>query len=345
VTDERLAPSNQLASINRIRVETALSRFPIHRIAKKGTVSIDLQRISNTGEADFRWEVTYNTKHGQPGPLAYKVDTLVVNRRIDEARRPIPEVIRLGSLSSICEELGLADSGGNIADVKRALHQNASAYITAKLRYKLKSGRERWGEIGYTRYSVIFTGEMLPNGQPADAVYILPNPSYRDLLNQVEVRPLDYDYLVELAPGPQRLYELLSFPMYGAMANGRSHAKLVYSEYCLYAPQTRYCIFDQVKKQMYKIHVPHRQSGYIARTEYRQITDRQGNPDWEMLYMPGPRPFANTKCSLTGNSEGQNSNLFALRLPSLFATIIRYNRIWICPTQKTTGSWSWFVAV
>src|SRR3982751_3912424 len=73
---------------------------------------------------------------------------------------------------------------------------------------------------------------------------------HRELLNHVEVRPLDYDYLVKLPPGPQRLYELLSFSMYGAISNQRPRAKLIYSDYCLYAPQARYTEFDKVKKQM-----------------------------------------------------------------------------------------------
>ena len=98
---------------------------------------------------------------------------------------------------------------------------------------------------------MIFTGETLPDGKAADAVFIVPNPSHRDLLNQVEVRPLDYDYLTLLAPGPQRFYELLSFQMYGALASGRPRAKMLYSEYCAFAPQARYGNFEQVKKQMY----------------------------------------------------------------------------------------------
>lgn len=281
--------ANDLAPLNRIRVETALSRFPIHRLAKQGNVAIDLKRLTEAGQADFQWKVSYNTDFGQPGPLAYKVDTLVVNRRIDECERPLPEIIKLGGLREICRDLGFTDH--NTDQVKKALHQNASAYITAKLRYRLKSGREKWGEIGYTRYSVVFTGETLPNGSTADAVYIVLNASYRDLLNHVEVRPLDYDYLVELPPGPQRLYELLSFSIFGAISNSRARARLVYSEYCLYAPQTRYYDFDQVKKQMFKVHAPHRAAGYIDKVEYEETESRDGRPDWEMFYTPGPKAF------------------------------------------------------
>lgn len=308
MTDQNPIPGApaDFTPLNRIRVETALSRFPIHRLAKKGSISIDLQRLTDTGEADFKWEVTYNVKHGQPGPLAYKVDTLIVNRRIDEARRPLPEFIKLGSLTDICTELRVVDSGENRTHIRKALHQNASAYITAKIRYKLKTGRERWGEIGYTRYSVVFTGEILPSGNTADAVYVVINPSYRDLLNHVEVRPLDYNYLIQLSPGSQRFYELLSFQMYGAVASGRPRAKMLYSDYCKYAPQTRYHDFNHMKKQMYKVHLPHRESGYIVKVDYQETLDATANNDWEMLYTPGSKAIAEYRAFTTRQ----------LRLPS-----------------------------
>ena len=302
-------PDTQTATttLNRIRVETALSRFPIHRLARKGDISIDLQ-----SGAGVKWEVTYNIKYGQPGPLAYKLDTLIVNRRIDEAPRPLPEIIKLGSLREICRGLGLADH--DTESVKRAFHQNASAYITAKIRYKTRTGRERWTEIGYSRYSVVFTGEMLPDGTTADAVCIVINASHRDLLNQVEVRPLDYDYLMELAPGPQRFYELLSFQIYGAIASGRPRAKMLYSDYCKYAPQVRYPDFDHVKKQMFKIHIPHRQSGYITKVEYQETRDSEDNSDWEMLYTAGPKAqaefksFTNRQVKQQGREENSLSS-------------------------------------
>ena len=51
---------------------------------------------------------------------------------------------------------------------------------------------------------------------------------------------------------------------------------MLYSDYCKYAPQARYGDFDHVKKQMYKLHVPHRESGYIAKIDYQETTDPQG---------------------------------------------------------------------
>src|SRR6185312_5511103 len=74
-----------LAQLNIIRVETALSRYPVHRLAKQGTTEIEIREQSEDGELLIRWEVDSSRRYGQPGPLAYKVDTLIVNRRIEEA--------------------------------------------------------------------------------------------------------------------------------------------------------------------------------------------------------------------------------------------------------------------
>src|SRR4051794_37206380 len=114
----------ELVPLNVIRVETALSRYPVHRLAKQGTVSIEIREESPDGETLIKWEVSHNSRYGQPGPLAYKIDSLIVNRRIEESSRPVPKIIKLGSLHDICRELGLR--GGKPRDnVKKALYQNA----------------------------------------------------------------------------------------------------------------------------------------------------------------------------------------------------------------------------
>jgi hypothetical protein len=65
--------------------------------------------------------------------------------------------------------------------------------INAKLHYKAADGTERRLEAGFTRYSVVFTGERLPNGKKADAVYLILNDPYWEVLNNAPTRPLDYD--------------------------------------------------------------------------------------------------------------------------------------------------------
>ena len=277
-----------------IRIETALSRFPIHRLAKQGNVSIEIRENKPSGELKTRWEVTHNSKYGQPGPLAYKLDTLVINRKIDEEGRPVPKKLRLGSLHEIASALGLQR---NTNEIKKALRQNAFAGITAKITYRQTDGTEQTVEADFTRYSVFFRGERFPDGAKADAVYLVLNDIFAQIINSAPTRPLDYDYLKELPPAPQRFYELLSFQMYAAIKYNHPHAKLLYSEYCTYAPQTRYFDWEHVRKQMYKVHSPHLKSGYLAKVEFQERRMESGEADWMMLYAPGPKARAEHKAS------------------------------------------------
>ena len=288
--------SEQLPEVvpqNIIRVETALSRYPAHRLSKKGMMDITVTETTNDGEVRVKWVVSHNSRHGQPGPLAYKIDTLIVNRRIEESTRPVPRRIRLGSLSQVCKELGLSDSGKNRNNIRESLRQNAFAGISACIRYRQRNGRERTLEADFTRYSVVFTGESFPDeDRRADAVYIILNDVFMQVINGAMTRPLDYEYLKELSAGPQRFYELLSYQMFAALKNGRPQARLVYSEFCVYAPQTRYFDSNRVHKQMAKVHAPHKESGYIRAIEFQVTTDAQNKPDWVILYTPGPRARA-----------------------------------------------------
>jgi hypothetical protein len=268
-----------------IRTETALSRFPIHRLSKQGEISIDIKLKNNKGELKTKWKVSHNSEFGQPSPLAYKVDTLIINRRIEEAGKPIPKLIRLGSLNGIAEELGLKKTR-DTQRIKNALLQNVGTLITAKFTYKTTDGTERTIEIGDTRYGVVFTGEKLPNGDKADATYILLHDIYREILNSAPTRPLDYEYLKELSPIAQRFYELLSYQMYGAVKHKRE-AKMLYSEFCTYAPQTRFFDWEQVRPQMYRLHKPHLASGYIESFYYEQIRTDDGTLDWLFIYTAG----------------------------------------------------------
>jgi len=279
----------ELLPINTIRTETVLSRFPVHRLSKRGHINIEVTEAGAEGELKTKWKVSHNSEYGQPGPLEYKLDTIFINRKIEEAEAPIPPVIRLGSRHEIALELGL---GGDTNTVKRALLKNAGAFITVKRTYTARDGAEKKIEAAFTRYSLVFTGEKLPDGRSADAVYLVLNEIYREILNTAQTRPLDYDYLRELSPGAQRLYELLSYQIFAALRNQRPRAKMLYSYYCTRAPQARYLDYDHVKKQMYKLHAPHKKSGYIAAVEFRETKDSAGQPDWEMLYTPGRRAKA-----------------------------------------------------
>lgn len=290
----KLTPSepNSLSPLHTIRTETVFSRLPIHNLAKKGKVDIQILRKNDRGEIDLRWEVSYNDRFGQPRQLAYKLDTIIINRKFDELPKPLPRIICLGSLHAIAQELGF---NRDTLGVKKAILQNAASFITAKLRYTSTDGSEHTIEAGFTRYAVYFTGERLPDGRKADAVYLALSDPYWEVLNNAPTRPLDYEYLKTLSPSAQRFYEIVSYKMFAAIKYRHPRAKLPYSEYCTFSAQQRYYDFDHVKKQMYKVHKPHLTSGYIENVTLKPTTDSNGKPDWTMSYIPGPKARAEFK--------------------------------------------------
>ena len=284
-----VSPPTALVPLNLIRTETVLSRLPLHNLAKKGRVNIHITQKNADGAITLRWDVSYSEKYGQARQLAYKLDTIVINRRLEDYHRPLPYVIRLGSLTDLAHQCRL---GRDTNSVKKALLQNAAAFITAKLRYRATDGTERTLEAGFTRYSVVFTGERLPDGTTADAVYLLLNAPYWEVLNHAPTRPLDYDYLTALPPAAQRCYEILSYKLFAALKYRHAQATLLYSEYCTFSAQQRYPDYPHVKKQMYKVHKPHVASGYLESVRYEATTDEDGRPDWVMSYVPGPKARA-----------------------------------------------------
>ncbi len=307
-----------------LRTETVLSRFPIHNLTTHGRVSIHLRRTNAQGDLDYLWDVSTSAHYGPPGPLAYKLDTLVINRLLDALPRPVPNVLHVGSLRQVAPQLGLNTSGRQQEHLKNAFHQNASAYIVTKLRYRDRDGRQRRLEAGFTRYSVVLQGERLPDGTPADAMYLVLSEPYREILNHAPVRPLDYTYLQALTPMAQRFYELLSYHIFATLTHRRPHATLRDGEYCLLATQQRYTGYEQVKKQMYKVHRPHLAAGYLAQVRSTATTDADGQPDWLLHYTPGPKARAEyaafmrqpgMETALPRPEDAEPADLLALMMP------------------------------
>ena len=180
-----------LTPLDRIGVAAVLARYPVHRLSRHGAMPIAIGEASADGQALVSWGVGWHSEYGQGGLLAYKLDTLIVTRKLDEAGRPVPRILRLGGLKEIARDLGVATHNTRV--IRDALYQTASAFITAKVRYKARDGSERWIEIGGTRYTVVFTGERLPDGRTADAVYLILHDFFREILDDSETRPLVFD--------------------------------------------------------------------------------------------------------------------------------------------------------
>ena len=277
-----------LAPINAIRTNSLLSKLPVHTLSKKGPAEIRFtHRPNHRGQPDISWKVLPHDVLGAPRQLAYKLDTLFVNRKIEELGKPFPRIMPAGSLPDAARALGLHPD--DTASIKHAMRQNSGAYIICKLPHPAREGD--YLEGNGTRYNLAFRGQILPDGSIAETVYILWNEPFYTILNNSPQRPLDYDYLKLLAPAAQRFYELVSFQIFAALKHSHPEAKLRYSEYCQQAPQMCYHDRARAQKQMYKVHRPHIRSGYILKGRWGKTTDQQGRPDWFIHYTPGPKAF------------------------------------------------------
>ncbi len=181
-------------------------------------------------------------------------------------------------MNEICGELNLATHAGqNTKDLKRAFLQNASAFISAKFNYRANDGTERHVEAGITRYGVIFTGEKLPDGRKAYAVYITFNDPFWEVLNNAPVRPLDRAYMKELPPAAQRFYEIISRKIFAALKSNYPRATISYSEYCTFSAQLRHFERQRVQDQMAKVIRHHKKFGCITAVKYETTIDAQIN--------------------------------------------------------------------
>src|SRR5210317_2071447 len=108
------------AEIDPIRVELMSTEMPIHQLAKQGGEEIRILKRDRDGRVKLQWRVDYNPSVGRPGQLAYRLDTWVINRRLNELRRPLPRLVRIGDLREIAREL---KHGGDTNAVRRAFEQ------------------------------------------------------------------------------------------------------------------------------------------------------------------------------------------------------------------------------
>ncbi len=299
-TTKTTKPSGELGNlvpINVLRTENVFSQLPIHQLAKSGQVRIRIiKRHPKTGQIDFRWQVSPSEDWGHPRQLAYKLDKLIVDRRIDELRyagSSIPRVFKLGSLNSILKQLG-QDGTRDTNKLKNALRQNATVSITARIEYVDLNGKKEWIEDTFSRYGIRFKGAKLPDGTSAETAYLLLNDPYYQIVNHTKTRPLDYDYLLQLESHPAafRFYDYMAPKFHGAIAQGRGEAWVKYSDYCTYACQKRNMERQPAQAQMSRILKPHRASGYIEKVRWEETTDVEGNADWVIYFKPGERATA-----------------------------------------------------
>ena len=204
-----------------------------------------------------------------------------------------PRIIRLGSLRDICRELG-RQPGTSYARYQKCISTKTPAPVSLRRSGigRATARSKRWRRVS-PAISVVFTGEKLPDGRKADAVYIVLSDIYMQVINGAMTRPLDYDYLKGLPPASQRFYELLSYRMYAAIKNDRPRAKLTVFRIlhlCSTDPAIRLGTWSAADEQDSSPRTGNPATSPGSTIE--QTVDGDGRPDWVMLYVPGPKARA-----------------------------------------------------
>lgn len=261
------------------------------RASKKDKIEIKEKETTEEGEIEVLWKVVRGLERDFPSILARKIHKEVIEKILNNIKKPIPRLIKLGSLRKICREMNIAESGSNFEKIKKALKDIKAAEIEAKgtFRQKEKNGIKKFFEGNFNLYDMVFfTGETLPSGKGADAVYILLNDMYVQNFNYNFVVPLDYPYFKYLKGDiASRMYEVLSVWFYPALENGRKYIQKEYSEICNYFPLTRQNTKKKAKGQLRKAHQQHISNKFLG-TEPEWIDIGEEN-DWLIRYWIGAK--------------------------------------------------------
>ena len=248
-----------------LRSEFHFLRFPFFdlspRSSKKDRIEIKEIKETEEGNINIWWKVIRGLDNNLPSSFARKIHKEVVEKAINDLKRPISRLIKLGSLWQICKKANITPAGRNYKEIRRVLKDIKTATIDVKgtFRQKEKSGTKKFFEGTFNLYDMVFfTGETLPDGTEADVVYVLLSDMYVQNFNNNFVVPLDYQYLQSLEGDiASRMYEVLSVWFYPALENRKKYIQKQYSEICNYFPLTRQDAKWKARGQLKSAHQQH----------------------------------------------------------------------------------------
>ena len=274
------------------RKEKNFLQFPFFLLGKgRGLDKIEVQDVvydKHGNKAEIYWSVIGSKKYGSPSLLEMKVSNYV-ERISDQLQKPIENPIRVGTFYEICKAIGKkAVSGSDIRDIKKAFKCLVAATIETKFTFWLKDKSEYYGEPVFHRYDIAyFTGDKMPDGTKADAVYVWFSEPYLQSINANYTVPLDHEYYDSLSlPISQRLYEFYSLQFFPCFERDVPFARLRYSKLCKYAPLTQHKVFSYLKRQLEPSHQELIETGFLKSTKYERLKEES---DWLISLYPGTR--------------------------------------------------------
>jgi hypothetical protein len=277
-----------------VRSEVNFLRYPFFVLTTRDIHKIDrIEYEEEQADSSVYWKVSRNIDHTIPGPFDKRVYR-GIEEILDKLPRPVPSLVKIGSVHHLCNVMGLSRAGKDhkVAGiykrmVKKSLKRISLTGVESENAFYDKVHRRRVPsfEGAFHLFNVFFRGQLLPDGELADAIYLHLNPLYVASLNMFYVRPLDYAYMRSLrTPLTQRLYEVLGLRFRG-LKDSR-YIRYDYHQLCQILPITPQRSLKDAKKVLHPHHTKLQKTGYVAKVEWQAS---QSKRPWEVLYWPGPK--------------------------------------------------------
>lgn len=228
-TDELRIPQLAWAEVNALALPYAVLN---EREARKST-GHEILKLEKMGDKQiaFRWEVWPNPKLGMPTVLSLRILFVLMQKAADKKSELgfVPEVLEIGSLSSLCRAVGLPADGYSRNLLKRHIKILAATQCMSQGTFKNKRGEGLFiDSFSYLR-SVVFIGEKDPHGEPSDRNYVVFDENVRANLNAHYVKQIDLALMREIrSPIGQLLYTKLSHLFNEAREKGWDYVEIEY---------------------------------------------------------------------------------------------------------------------
>lgn len=227
--EELRLPQLAWAEVNALALPYAVLN---ERDARKsaGHEILKLEKIGDKQVA-FRWQVWPNPKLGMPTVLSLRL--LFVLMQIAADRKAelayVPQLLDIGSLSSLCRAVGLPADGYSRNLIKRHIKILAATQCMSQGTFKNKCGEGLFIEsFSYLR-SVVFIGEKTAEGETSDRNYVVFDEHVRANLNAHYVKQIDLALMREIrSPIGQLLYTKLSHLFNEARSKGWEYVDIEY---------------------------------------------------------------------------------------------------------------------
>jgi len=276
-----------------VREDFNLCRLPYFIASdKKADRFRDLEhkyQISKDGKfLEAHWEVRHDSKLGLPGSFDRDVwlgILEIISDVTEGGRKPLPEIIDLGSSREFLKRIGKKGSGGRDVDMlRRSIERLATTGCISKGSFNCPTGGGYLylGEVFHLIRAWAFKGEPKPGGGLNETTWIKLDSFIQKNLDSGYINLIDAKYIRSLRTEIAKLlYPLLSYRFWQAAKHGRNSWTVHWQELANYLGITSWPALWRAKAELKRAISELKIHGYIDESS-----------DWEsdrFVFVAGPK--------------------------------------------------------